>query len=143
MLLFNLVQKILGEKKDEIQHDVGIDLISTSMTEMTKTKVSITITLCTPAMIYHQHSPHHHHALNSHLPSSPSQEVIPDLQTAASTILTTLGTRYPREIVEELMKRFEPGQPPHYFVMKTLADLATANCMSSAVSWQCGVAMWQ
>lgn len=53
--------------------------------------------------------------------------MIPEWQTAASQILVSLGMRFPKQIMEELMKRFTPGNVPHYFVMKTLGDFASAN----------------
>jgi hypothetical protein len=55
------------------------------------------------------------------------QEVIPEWQQAASTMLVSLGMRFPKQLMEELMKRFSPGTVPHYFVMKTMGDFASAN----------------
>ena len=55
------------------------------------------------------------------------KEVVPDWQGAASSLLVTLSTRFSGPILEELMKRFVPGSVPHYFIMKTLGDLFSAN----------------
>lgn len=35
--------------------------------------------------------------------------------------------RFPQQVITDLLKDFGPGSVPHYFVMKTLADLAMAN----------------
>jgi len=53
--------------------------------------------------------------------------VIPDWQGQASSVLVALGRRYPKQIVDRLLQLFGPGEVPHYFVVKTLADLAIAN----------------
>lgn len=52
---------------------------------------------------------------------------MPDWQQAASSVIVSLGMRFPNQIMEELLKRFEPGTLPHYFVMKTLGDFVSAN----------------
>ncbi|EAL61864.1 hypothetical protein DDB_G0291161 [Dictyostelium discoideum AX4] len=55
------------------------------------------------------------------------KEVVPDWQQVASSLLVSLGLRYPSQIMDELLKRFEPGTLPHYFVMKTLGDFISSN----------------
>eukprot|EP01132_Coremiostelium_polycephalum_P004092 gene4092-5120_t len=55
------------------------------------------------------------------------KEVVPDWQQAASSLLVSLGIRYPNQIMDELLKRFEPGSIPHYFIMKTLGDFIGSN----------------
>ena len=64
------------------------------------------------------------------------QDVKPEWQTAAANLLVTLGGTYGKEVLEYLVKRVEPGVMPHYFVVKTLGDLAVANrtCARSALS---------
>ena len=52
---------------------------------------------------------------------------MPDWQQAASSVLVSLGVRWPNQIMDELLKRFESGSLPHYFVMKTLGDFVAAN----------------
>lgn len=52
---------------------------------------------------------------------------MPDWQQAASSVLVSLGIRWPNQIMDELLKRFESGSLPHYFVMKTLGDFVAAN----------------
>ena len=55
------------------------------------------------------------------------QEVVPEWQGAASCLLTTLGISHAPAVLQELLKRFQPGCTPHYFVVKTTGDLAMAN----------------
>jgi hypothetical protein len=54
-------------------------------------------------------------------------EVVPEWQGAASCLLTTLGISHAPAVLQELLKRFQPGTTPHYFVVKTTGDLAMAN----------------
>ena len=53
--------------------------------------------------------------------------MVPEWQGAASCLLTTLGIGYAPAVLQELLKRFQPGTTPHYFVVKTTGDLAMAN----------------
>lgn len=53
--------------------------------------------------------------------------MIPEWQGAASCLLTTLGIGHAPAVFQELLKRFQPGTTPHYFVVKTTGDLAMAN----------------
>ncbi|EGC31710.1 hypothetical protein DICPUDRAFT_50034 [Dictyostelium purpureum] len=55
------------------------------------------------------------------------KEVVPEWQQISSSLLVSLGLRYPQLIMDELLKRFEPGTIPHYFVMKTLGDFIGSN----------------
>ena len=55
------------------------------------------------------------------------QDVVPEWQGAASALLTTLGISHAPAVLQELLKRFQPGTTPHYFVVKTTGDLAMAN----------------
>ena len=52
-----------------------------------------------------------------------------DWQGAASKVLASLSLRFPTPIVSELFGRFQPGQIPHYFLLKTLADISVSNPM--------------
>ena len=56
-----------------------------------------------------------------------SAEVIPDWQKVASQLLSTLGICHARQVMKELLNKFQPGGNPHYFVIYTLGMLATAN----------------
>jgi maestro heat-like repeat-containing protein family member 1 len=56
--------------------------------------------------------------------------VIPDWQTAAADLLVMLGRRWPGPVMQSLLSQFTPGQVPHYFTIKTMGDLATANGMN-------------
>jgi hypothetical protein len=55
------------------------------------------------------------------------QEVIPDWQTAASSILVAVSGKYCNDVMTELLEKFQPGVLPHFFVVQTLANMATAN----------------
>jgi len=55
------------------------------------------------------------------------QDVKPEWQTAAANLLVTLGVTYGQEVLQYLVKKVEAGVMPHYFVVKTLGDLAVAN----------------
>ena len=52
---------------------------------------------------------------------------MPEWQTAASSLLTTLGLRYADKVLAQLMLKFPPGGHPHYFVVRSLGLLAVAN----------------
>jgi hypothetical protein len=56
-----------------------------------------------------------------------SSDVIPDWQTAASNLLSTLGMRYAKEVLQELLTKLQAGQLPHFFVVSTIGQLATTN----------------
>ena len=55
------------------------------------------------------------------------QEVVPDWQNAASGLLVALGAEYCDEVMAEMFERFQPGTLPHYFVVRTIGNLAQAN----------------
>lgn len=61
-----------------------------------------------------------------------TQEVEPEWQGAASILLSTLGLRHAQTVMRELLNKFQPGGSPHFFVVKTLGQLATSNgnCLS-------------
>ena len=70
-------------------------------------------------------------------PHTPIQDVVPDWQTAASTLLTTLGLLFADKVLSELLGKFPPGGNPHYFVVKSLGQLANCNggyCVRSLTS---------
>jgi len=54
-------------------------------------------------------------------------EVVPDWQTAASSLLSTLGIQHAKIVLQELLTKFQPGRSPHFFVVQTLGQLATSN----------------
>nr|XP_022339324.1 maestro heat-like repeat-containing protein family member 1 isoform X2 [Crassostrea virginica] len=56
-----------------------------------------------------------------------SKEVVPDWQNAASGLLVALGAEYCDEVMAEMFERFQPGTLPHYFVVRTIGNLAQAN----------------
>lgn len=55
------------------------------------------------------------------------KEVEPEWQTAASTVLVALGRRFCIQVMEELLRKFQPGVIPHFFVIQTMASLSMAN----------------
>ena len=55
------------------------------------------------------------------------RDVVPDLQEQACSILVALANLVPDKIIDDLMANFTPGQVPHYFIIKTLGDVALAN----------------
>lgn len=57
----------------------------------------------------------------------PLQDVVPEWQTAAANLLSSLGIRYAKEVMAELLTKFQPGKLPHYFVVQTLGQLAVSN----------------
>lgn len=60
-------------------------------------------------------------------PSWFTQDVIPDWQQAASNILVAVGNKHINDIMEEILSKFQPGLLPHFFVVKTLANLSDSN----------------
>ncbi|XP_068084667.1 maestro heat-like repeat-containing protein family member 1 [Anabrus simplex] len=56
-----------------------------------------------------------------------SPEYLPDVQMPASGILVALGQKHCIEVMEGVLKCFNPGVVPHYTVMHTMANLASAN----------------
>ena len=42
-------------------------------------------------------------------------------------MLVMIGKKYVKEVFQQLQKNFIPGQLPHLFVLKTMANLAEAN----------------
>ncbi|XP_077982268.1 maestro heat-like repeat-containing protein family member 1 [Glandiceps talaboti] len=56
-----------------------------------------------------------------------SKEVVPEWQTAASNLLVALGCNYCNDVMAEMDKKFQPGALPHFFVVQTMANLASAN----------------
>ena len=54
-------------------------------------------------------------------------EIVPDWQTAASTVLVTSGLRYPEEVALKLLDKMPTAGIPHFFTIQTLGQLASAN----------------
>ncbi len=53
--------------------------------------------------------------------------MLPDWQSAASGVLVAIGGRFCTEVMADLQDKFQPGVLPHFFVVQTMANLATAN----------------
>lgn len=56
-----------------------------------------------------------------------SQDVIPEWQSAASNLLSTIGKKYAKDVMQELLTKFHTGHLPHFFIISTLGQLATSN----------------
>ena len=52
---------------------------------------------------------------------------MPDWQSAASALLVAIGSKHCNDVMTVLLDKFQPGVLPHFFVVQTLANLATAN----------------
>ena len=57
----------------------------------------------------------------------PVQEISPEWQMAASALLVAIGSKHCNDVMTELLEKLHPGVLPHFFVVQTLASLATAN----------------
>eukprot|EP00005_Dracoamoeba_jomungandri_P008470 CAMPEP_0174265646 /NCGR_PEP_ID=MMETSP0439-20130205/27313_1 /TAXON_ID=0 /ORGANISM="Stereomyxa ramosa, Strain Chinc5" /LENGTH=1648 /DNA_ID=CAMNT_0015352207 /DNA_START=52 /DNA_END=4994 /DNA_ORIENTATION=- len=55
------------------------------------------------------------------------KNVVAEHQGQASTVLVSLGLRFPDYLMERLMAKFTTGTVPHYFIIKTLGDFALTN----------------
>ena len=55
------------------------------------------------------------------------QNIEPEWQSAAANLLSSLGIRYAKDVMSELLTKFQPGKLPHYFVIQTLGQLAVTN----------------
>ncbi|KFM63051.1 HEAT repeat-containing protein 7A, partial [Stegodyphus mimosarum] len=56
-----------------------------------------------------------------------TKEIVPEWQGVTSGILVSLGRKYHNEVMEQLLIKFQPGVLPHFFVIQTMANLASAN----------------
>ncbi|NXK93906.1 MROH1 protein, partial [Formicarius rufipectus] len=54
-------------------------------------------------------------------------DVIWEWQQAASDVLVAVGQSFINQVMEELLTKFQPGILPHYFVLRTFADLSVSN----------------
>eukprot|EP00056_Hartaetosiga_gracilis_P010973 m.164139 g.164139 ORF g.164139 m.164139 type:complete len:1643 (-) comp13422_c0_seq2:1128-6056(-) len=58
------------------------------------------------------------------------EEIVPDWQSAASSLIVSIGSVYGEIVLEIVKEMFQAGSVPHYFVVKTMADLAMGNVFS-------------
>jgi len=42
-------------------------------------------------------------------------------------VLVAISTKYCNDVMTEMLEKFQPGVLPHFFVVQTLANMATAN----------------
>lgn len=52
---------------------------------------------------------------------------MPEWQAAASHVLVAVGCQWILESNTELIKRFNPGQLPDFFIVETMGNLAKEN----------------
>ena len=58
------------------------------------------------------------------------QDVTPELQESAQSLLVALAAISPKTVIDELLARFEPGVVPHYFILKAFGEVAAAEPMT-------------
>eukprot|EP01147_Barroeca_monosierra_P008802 gene8802-1170_t len=58
------------------------------------------------------------------------QEIMKDWQSAASSLIVSIGSVYGDVVLDVIKDMFVPGAVPHYFVVKTLADFAATNAFA-------------
>eukprot|EP00043_Microstomoeca_roanoka_P008735 m.83875 g.83875 ORF g.83875 m.83875 type:complete len:1641 (-) comp14365_c0_seq1:221-5143(-) len=58
------------------------------------------------------------------------QEIMKDWQSAASSLIVSIGSVYGQIVLDVIKDMFTPGVVPHYFVIKTLADFAATNAFA-------------
>lgn len=63
-------------------------------------------------------------------------DLVPEIQDPCSLILVRIGRGDPdnklsqiNRVMEVLLQKFQPGLPTHFYVLKTLSDLATSNSL--------------
>lgn len=55
------------------------------------------------------------------------QDLVWDWQQAASNVLVAVGKQFISTVMEEMLSKLQPGALPHYFVVRTLANLSVCN----------------
>jgi hypothetical protein len=63
-----------------------------------------------------------------------TKEDQPDWQQPVSTVLVLLSQHFCNDVIESLLRCFKPGEMPHYFIVKTMADIAAAQGLSLSSS---------
>ncbi|XP_038067311.1 maestro heat-like repeat-containing protein family member 1 isoform X2 [Patiria miniata] len=111
VVILQTMERILKETLDRVPLPLIPDLVKLASDELTATKDTIEKL----AMLWKDKA------------TKNLGEVQPEWQTAASGVLVALGHKYCNEVMEELVRKFQPGTLPHFFVVQTMANLATAN----------------
>jgi len=106
VVLLNVITKVLEIQLENVHEENGLRLIELGVKEMTRKDKEE----------------------NPKEKDKEKQEP-PEWQAHASSVLVTLGKRFPRQIVDALLDVWPNGESPHYYVMKTLGDLAVANSL--------------
>ena len=115
VVLLRLMEEVSKEHINSIDTDLAYKMIALGSAELTQTHV-----LSLPLSVSSLFSLSFYSLLSF-------QEVIPEWQTAASNLLSTLGRRYAKEVMQELLTKFQTGVQPHFFVVQTFGQLATSN----------------
>jgi len=123
--LLTLMKTIAEDNRDRLSKNLSMHLVNLAFHEMTASKVlraappgrraMDAVGLLTPG------------PSSERWRGAGPQDVKPEWQTAAANLLVTLGVTYGQEVLQYLVKKVEAGVMPHYFVVKTLGDLAVAN----------------
>ncbi|XP_015987273.1 maestro heat-like repeat-containing protein family member 1 isoform X4 [Rousettus aegyptiacus] len=56
-----------------------------------------------------------------------AKDLVWDWQQAASNVLVAVGKQFIGTVMEEMLSKLQPGALPHYFVVRTLANLSVCN----------------
>lgn len=56
-----------------------------------------------------------------------AKDLVWDWQQAASNVLVAVGKQFISTVMEEMLSKLQPGALPHYFVVRTLANLSVSN----------------
>ncbi|XP_071959367.1 maestro heat-like repeat-containing protein family member 1 [Antedon mediterranea] len=110
VVILQTMEKVIHETLSAIKSGLAAELVQLAAEEMTATKRA--------ASFY------------TMIGVSTNTEVDPQWQTAASGVLVALGKKYCNEVMEEILKRFQPGTLPHFFTVQTMANLSTGNPFS-------------
>jgi hypothetical protein len=97
VLVMNVISEVLNEVKFKLSSELGGALIIMALLEIVSSKVILKIK---------------------------KQDVDSFWQGSASTLLLACGKHYPDEVMTELLEFFPSNTPPHFFVIKTIADFA-------------------
>ncbi|XP_036089078.1 maestro heat-like repeat-containing protein family member 1 isoform X5 [Rousettus aegyptiacus] len=58
-----------------------------------------------------------------------AKDLVWDWQQAASNVLVAVGKQFIGTVMEEMLSKLQPGALPHYFVVRTLANLSVCNAL--------------
>ncbi|KJE96498.1 hypothetical protein CAOG_06818 [Capsaspora owczarzaki ATCC 30864] len=56
-----------------------------------------------------------------------TKDLVPDWQSTSSELIVSLGGRFGKEVVDELLSKCEPATIPHFYIVKTLGNFASSH----------------